>query len=213
MRVKDIMTRNVITVSSDTYVLDAERILELNGIGRLPVVDGGRLVGLVTKNDIVKASPSSTTPFNQRQLFYLMSKLTIKDIMKTNVVTVPEETTIEKSIAIAQKNKVGCLPVTNGDKLVGIMTTNDVFYKILNPLLGIGAAGQRIIIYGAGARVESDKVMKAVDEAGVTVKMAWVPHDPEKQDLILHLDTDDASPIIAKLKEIGYRAELRDFTA
>jgi len=179
----------------------------------LPVVDGGKLVGLVTKNDIMKASPSSTTPFNQRQLFYLMSKLTIKDIMKTNVVTVSEDTPIEKSIAVAQKNRVGCLTVTEGEKLVGIMTTNDVFYRILNPLLGIGAAGQRIIIYGAGARGESDKVMRMLDEAHVTVKMTWVPPDQEKQDLILHLDIDDASPIIARLHEIGYRADLRDFTA
>ena len=213
MLIKDIMTKNVITVSSDTYVLDAERIMEQHRIGRLPVVDRDKLVGLVTKNDIVKASPSSTTPYNQRQLFYLLSKLTIKDIMKTNVVTVPEDTTIEKSIAVAQKNKVGCLPVTAGDKLVGIMTTNDVFYKILNPLLGIGATGKRIIIYDAGPRTESDKVMQIVAEFGVTVKTVWIPADPERQDLILHLDTDDANPIMSRLKEIGYKVELREFKA
>jgi acetoin utilization protein AcuB len=213
MLIKDIMTKNVITVSSDTYVLDAERIMEQHRIGRLPVVDGDKLVGLVTKNDIVKASPSSTTPYNQRQLFYLMSKLIIKDIMKTSVVTVPEDTTIEKSIAVAQKNKVGCLPVTAGDKLVGIMTTNDVFYRILNPLLGIGATGKRIIVYDAGARVESDKVMQIVAEFGVTVKTVWIPADPKRQDLILHLDTDDANPVMSRLKEIGYTVELREFTA
>jgi acetoin utilization protein AcuB len=213
MLIKDIMTKNVITVSSDTYVLDAERILEQHRIGRLPVVDGDKLVGLVTKNDITKASPSSTTPYNQRQLFYLMSKLTIQDIMKTNVVTVPEDTTIEKSIAVAQKNKVGCLPVTAKDKLVGIMTTNDVFYKILNPLLGIGASGQRIIVHDGGARAESDKVMQIVAEAGVTVKTVWIPPDQERQDLVLHLDVDDASLIMARLREMGYRVELREYKA
>jgi acetoin utilization protein AcuB len=213
MLIRDIMTKNVITVSSDTYVLDAERIMEQHRIGRLPVVDGGKLVGLVTKNDTMKASPSSTTPYNQRQLFYLMSKLTIKDIMKTSVVTVPEDTTIEKSIAVAQKNRVGCLPVTAGDKLVGIMTTNDVFYKILNPLLGIGATGARIIIYDAGARTESDKVMRIVAEFEVTVKTVWTPADPEKHDLILHLDTDDANPLMRGLREAGYRVEPREFIA
>jgi acetoin utilization protein AcuB len=213
MLIRDIMVKKVITVSSDTYVLDAERILELHRIGRLPVVDGDKLVGLVTKNDILKASPSSTTPYNQRQLFYLMSKLTVKDIMKTKVITVPEDTTIEKSIAVAQKNRVGCLPVTAGDKLLGIMTTNDVFYKILNPLLGIGASGQRIIVYGAGARAKSDKVMQIVAEVGVTVKTVWIPADQERQDLILHLDADDANPIMARLREMGYRVKLREFTA
>ena len=213
MLIKDIMTRKVITVSSDTYVLDAERIMEQHRIGRLPVVDGNKLVGLVTKNDIMKASPSSTTPYNQRQLFYLMSKLTIKDIMKTNVVTVPQETTIEKSVAVAQKNKVGCLAVMAGDKLVGIMTTNDVFYKVLNPLLGIGATGKRIIVYDAGPRAESDRVMQVVSELGLKVKTVWIPADQERQDLILHLDTDDANPIMSELREIGYRVELREFTA
>jgi acetoin utilization protein AcuB len=93
------------------------------------------------------------------------------------------------------------------------MTTNDVFYKILNPLLGIGAGGKRIIIYDAGARKESDRVMQIVAEAGVTVKTVWIPPDRERQDLIVHLDTDDASPIITRLKEIGYRVELREFKA
>jgi acetoin utilization protein AcuB len=213
MLVRDIMVKDVVTVSSDTYVLDAERIMELHKIGRLPVVDKGKLVGLITKDDILKASPSSTTPYNQRQLFYLMSKLTVKDIMKTKVITVSEDTTIEKSIAVAQKNRVGCLPVTAGDKLVGIMTTNDVFYKILNPLLGIGAGGKRIIVYDAGAREESGKVMQIVAEAGVTVKTVWIPPDHDRQDLILHLDTDDANPIITRLKGTGYRVELREFTA
>jgi acetoin utilization protein AcuB len=213
MLVRDIMVKDVITVSSDTYVLDAERIMELHKISRLPVVDKGELVGLITKDDILKASPSSTTPYNQRQLFYLMSKLTVKGIMKTTVVTVSPDTTIEKSIALAQKNKVGCLPAIEGDMLVGIMTTNDVFYKILNPLLGIGATGKRIIVYDAGAREESGKVMQIVAEAGVTVKTVWIPPDKEKQNLILHLDTDDATPIMMRLKEIGYRVDVREFTA
>jgi len=66
MLVRDIMTKNVITITSDTYVLDAERIMEQKKIGRLPVVDDGRLVGIVTKNDVLKASPTSTTRTHQK---------------------------------------------------------------------------------------------------------------------------------------------------
>ena len=56
--------------------------------------------------------------------------------MKTKILKISPETPIEKAIAIAQKNKVGSLPVVEGDKVVGILTTNHVFYKILNPLFG-----------------------------------------------------------------------------
>jgi acetoin utilization protein AcuB len=213
MLVKDIMVYNVITVSSDTYVLDAERIMEFHRIGRLPVVDKGKLVGLITKDDILKASPSSTTPANQRQLFYLMSKLTVKEIMKTNVLTVSPDTTIEKSVAIAQKNKVGCLPVVEGDRVLGIISTTDVFYKVLNPLLGIGASGVRIIVCGAGTREESRKVMDVIIKAGLKLKTFWIPPDQDKFDLVLHLETDDASSIMKELRDLGYTVDLREYTA
>ncbi len=213
MLVRDIMTQNVITITSNTYVLDAERIMESHKIGRLPVVDKEKLVGIVTKDDVLKASPSSTTPYNQRQLFYLMSKLTVKEIMKTKVVTVTPETTVEKSVAIAQKNRVGCLPVVEGGKLIGILTTNDVFYKIINPLFGISETGKRITVYGAGKREELHKVLDYVAEAGIKVKTFWIPANPGKYDLVLHLDTDDISAITSKLKEMGYSVDTREFTA
>ncbi|MBA4417937.1 MAG: acetoin dehydrogenase [Syntrophus sp. (in: bacteria)] len=213
MLVRDIMTRDVITVKSDTYVLDAERIMESHKIGRLPIVDKGKLVGVVTKDDVLKASPSSTTSFNQRQLFYLMSKLTVKEIMKTTVVTVTPETTIEKAVAIAQKNRIGSLPVVKGDRVVGILTTNDIFYKVLNPLLGIGETGARIIVYNGGNRKDYDTVMDCVDREGVAVRTFWIPPHKEQKDLILHIDTDDATTLIARIKALGYKADIREFIA
>jgi len=213
MLVRDIMTRDVITVKSDTYVLDAERIMESHKIGRLPIVDKGKLVGVVTKDDVLKASPSSTTSFNQRQLFYLMSKLTVKEIMKTTVVTISPETTIEKAVAIAQKNRIGSLPVVKGDRVVGIMTTNDIFYRILNPLFGIGETGTRIIVYNGGNRKDYDTVMDCVDREGIAVKTFWIPPHKEQKDLILHIDTDDATAVITRIKAMGYKADIREFSA
>lgn len=213
MLVKDIMVYNVITIPSDTYVLDAERIMESHKIGRLPVLAKGKLVGLVTKDDLLKASPSSTTPFNQRQLFYLMSKLTVKEIMKTKVITITPDQTVEKAVALAQKNRVGCLPVVEGDKVIGIVTTNDVFYKILNPLLGIGETGKRIIVYGAGDREDHHKVIEQVIKAGLKVKTFWIPPDSHRNDLVLHLDAEDVTGLMAALKALGYEVDTREYTA
>jgi acetoin utilization protein AcuB len=211
MFVRDIMACNVVTISSDTYVLDAERTMEFHRISRLPVVDKGKLVGIVTKDDILKASPSSTAPFNQRQLFYLMSKLTVKEIMKSRVVTVLPDTTVEKAVAIAQKNRVGCLPVVDGDKVIGILTTNDVFYKILNPLFGIGEGGTRIMIAGVVKEGRIPKVMDYIHASEYRIKAFWVPPDG-KFNLVLHLDTDDVSRIIADLSRMGFVVEMREFS-
>ncbi|HBE45528.1 MAG TPA: acetoin dehydrogenase [Deltaproteobacteria bacterium] len=213
MLVKDIMVHNVITVTSDTYVLDAERIMEFHKIGRLPVVDKGRLVGLITKDDVLKASPSSTTPYNQRQLFYLVSKLTVKEIMKTKVITVTPDTTIEKAIAIAQKNRVGCLPVVEGERVVGILTTNDVFYKVVNPLFGIGERGKRITIYNVAKKEELLEIMDYIVKTGVQIKTFWAPPYPDKNELVLHLETENLDPILSRLREMGYDVDIRDFTA
>jgi len=213
MLVRDIMTTNVITITSDTYVLDAERIMDQNRIGRLPVVDDGKLVGIVTKNDVLKASPTSTTPTNQRHLFYLMSKLTVKEIMKTRILQISPDTPIEKAIAIAQKNKVGSLPVVEEDRVVGILTTNDVFYKILNPLFGIGQKGSRIVIHGAGKADKMQEILDFIRKTGLEVMTYWIPPHDDRQDLILHIDIEDATPIIEELRSKGYAVEKREFSA
>ncbi|MCX8111043.1 MAG: CBS domain-containing protein [Syntrophorhabdaceae bacterium] len=213
MLVKDIMTQNVITITGDTYVLDAEKIMDSHKIGRLPIVEDGRLVGIVTKDDVLKASPSSTTSYNQRQLFYLMSKLTVKEIMKTRVITVTPDTTVEKAVTVAQKHRVGSLPVVEGERVVGILTTNDVFYKILNPLLGIGQTGRRILIHNAGQCEGLFRVLSLIIKAGINIKTLWIPKEPDKQNLILHLDTEDASSIVLDIEKAGFKVESREFEA
>jgi len=214
MLIRDIMTYNVVTIPSDTPVLEAERLMEFHRFERLPVVDKGKLVGLVTKDTLLKASPSSATSLSRGELSYLLAKLTVKEIMQKKVVTVSADTSVEKAAAIAQGNKVGCLPVVEGEKVVGIVTTNDFFYKILNPLLGIGESGTRIVVHGAGDPGKMQKVIEAVQKLGITVKSFCSLKSPgaEGNDFVLHLGTEDLSPLIAKLKAMGLSVETRDYT-
>jgi len=206
------MTHNVVTISSDTPVLDAERVLEFHEFERLPVVDKGKLVGIVTKDDLLKASPSSATSLSRGELLYLMTKLTVKEIMKKNVITLTPDTPIERATAIAQKHRVGCMPVMEGQRVVGIATTNDVFSKIINPLFGIGESGKRIVIYGAGEVEQMQKVLDCVRKAGLTIKILWVPPKSEKSELILHLETEDVAQLISRLKEMGFTVDEGKFT-
>ena len=213
MLVRDVMTSNVITIPSDTPVLEAERILAFHKFERLPIVDKGKLVGLVTKDDLLKAEPSSATSLSRGELLYLLSKLTVKEIMKKNVVTVPPDIPVELATAIAQKNRVGCLPVVEGDRVVGILTTNDIFYKVLNPLFGIGETGKRIIVYEGGEGDKMQKVLESINKLGLKIKTFWTIKSPDadKNDLIVHLDTEDISQLISELKKVGFSVEEREF--
>lgn len=209
MFVRDIMSYNVVTISSDTYVLDAERIMEFHKVSRLPVVDKGILVGIVTKDAILRASPSSTTPYNQRQLFYLMSKLTVSEIMKPNVITIPPDTTIEKAVSIAQQNRVGSLPVIENGSIIGIITTIDVFYRVLNPLLGVGTPGHRIMIEGVIKNGTVPKIMDYMNHAGHRITSFWIPPDG-RLNLVLHLDVEDVTPVVNDLTEMGFKVFIRE---
>ncbi|OGP53494.1 MAG: hypothetical protein A2Y65_10735 [Deltaproteobacteria bacterium RBG_13_52_11] len=214
MLVRDIMTSNVITIPSDTPMFEAEKIMEFHKIERLPVVDKGKLVGLVTKDTLLKAGPSEATTFSRGELYYLLSKLMVKEIMKKDVVTVSPDTTVEQAASTAQKNRVGCLPVMEGDKVVGIVTTNDFFYKILNPLLGIGEGGKRIIVRGAGEPEGMQKVLETVRKSDIEMKSfcSLSSSGAGKNDFVLHLNTEDVAAVLKQLKELGFKVEERKHT-
>jgi acetoin utilization protein AcuB len=204
------MTYNVITAPSTLPVFEAERLLESHKFERLLVVDRGKLVGLVTKDTLLKATPSPATSLSRGELLYVLSKLTVKEIMKKNVVTVTPDTTIERATEIAQESRVGCLVAVEDERVVGILTTNDIFYKVINPLFGIGEKGKRIIVYGAGEMEQMQKVFDCIKKAGFKIKSLWQSAGTEKKDLILHMETEDVAKLISQFKKDGFSAEERN---
>ncbi len=213
MLVKDIMTTNVVTVPSNKPVLDAIKIMETHKVKRLPVVDKGKLVGMLTKNMAQRAAPTEATSLSIWEINYLMSRMMVKDIMQKNPVTVTPGITVECAVATAQKQGVGALPVVENGLVVGILTTNDFFYKILNPLLGIGEDGKRIIIYGADDPEQIISVMNVLKEQDIGIKAMHTvaSDDDDSRDLIIHLDTENIIDLIVKLKDIGLHANEREY--
>lgn len=214
MLVRDIMTTNVVTIPSNTPVLEARKIMEVHKVRRLPVVDKGRLVGMVTKNMTRRAAPSEATSLSVWEINYLMAKMTVKDIMKKDPITVSPDVTVECAAATAQEHGVGALPVIEDHVVVGVITTNDFFYKILNPLLGINEGGRRFMVYGADTPDEIIKIMEVVKAKapGVKVKALHsvaIP-DARSRDLVVHLDTEDITQVLAGVKAAGFRVDERD---
>lgn len=141
MLVKGWMTSDVITVDEETSMMKASQIMKENNIRRLPVMRKGKLVGMVTDRDIKEASPSKATTLDVHELYYLLSELKLKDIMRKNLITVGPEETVEKAAVKMLEHRISGLPVVNDKgKVVGVITQGDVF-KVLVSLTGIYRGG------------------------------------------------------------------------
>jgi acetoin utilization protein AcuB len=206
MRVRDLMTKNPITVDSETLVLDAQKIMAENNIRRLPVVDKGKLVGIVTMHDILMASPSPATSLSVYELNYLLAKMKVKEIMKKNPITVTPDTTFEEALRIGQEKKVGSFPVMENGKLVGITTESDLVRFVIR-ILGLKEEGTRITIEGLGAKLgDLKKIISIVeDHQTIILSLVTLPR-PEKKDwmIVLRLKTTHPEPIVQDFKKAGF---------
>ena len=130
--VRDWMTPDPITVTPQTTLPEIHRLLTDRQIRRLPVMKHGRLVGMVTLGDVREAEPSSATSLSIWEVNYLLTKLEVSEIMTPSPLTVQEEATIGEAASLMLSNKIGGLPVVNGEgKLVGIITESDIFRMIV----------------------------------------------------------------------------------
>jgi acetoin utilization protein AcuB len=136
--------------------------------------------------------------------------MTVKEVMTKDVVTVHPDMTVEAAIALAQSKGVGALPVMENNNLLGIATTNDFFYKILNPLLGIGEPGTRIIISGGTGAKNVQEIMEAVKKFGAKIASfhSMPPVEGKEQDLCIHVDKENVTQLIKDLASKGYSAEI-----
>jgi acetoin utilization protein AcuB len=206
MRIRDMMTKNPITVDSETLVVDAQKIMKENNIRRLPVVDKGKLLGMVTKHDLLEASPSPATSLSVHELNYLLSKMKVKEIMKKNPVTLTPDTPFEEALKIGQEKKIGSFPVVENGKLVGIATESDIV-RFLTRALGVREEGSRITIEGLGGKLNDlERIISIVNQHHtVVLSMISLPR-PEKKDwmIVLRLKTSDLDPIVRDFKKAGF---------
>jgi len=200
------MTKNPITVDSETLVIDAQKIMKENSIRRLPVVDKGKLLGIITKHDLLEASPSPATSLSVHELNYLLSKMKVKEIMKKNPVTLTPDTPFEEALKIGQDKKIGSFPVVENGKLVGIATESDIV-RFLARALGIREEGSRITIEGLGGKLtDLEKIISIVNQHNtVVLSMISLPRS-EKKDwmIVLRLKTSSPDPIVRDFKKAGF---------
>jgi acetoin utilization protein AcuB len=146
MKVSKIMTRNPVITHPDLSLTDARSLMDKEKVSHIPVLNkNNELVGLITKADLLKASPSSATSLDMYEISYLLSKLTVEKVMEKKVITVHENEVVEEAARIMADNGIGCLPVLNGSLLTGIITDTDIFHFFINAY-GARHKGIRITI-------------------------------------------------------------------
>lgn len=126
MRVEEWMQRRPVTVSPQETLRTAWRIIRENWIRHLPVVERGRLVGIITDRDLRHALPSRAVGLEMHEIPHLAEKVRIWEVMARAVVTIHREAPIEEAARLLLKYRIGALPVVKGESLVGIITKTDL---------------------------------------------------------------------------------------
>jgi len=160
------MSKPVYTISPETSLDDALSIMEKEHIRRLPVVDrDGSLVGIVTEQDLIKASPSEATLLDKWEIKSLMSTLPVEKVMTRQMITLTEDVLLEEAARIMADKKVSGLPVVRGNKVVGMLTESDIF-KIFLEMMGARQSGIRLSFLIANKPGQLAKLSHAVSEIG-----------------------------------------------
>jgi acetoin utilization protein AcuB len=129
MNVRDCMKSPVFTVTPDTLIDNAMETMREKHVRRLPVVENGKLVGLVTRKTIIEAIPSPSTALTLWGLHYQLSCMKVRDVMITDVIVVHLDDTIKEVLVISEKHRIGTFPVVDADgNLVGIITNTDLLH-------------------------------------------------------------------------------------
>ncbi len=144
MLVQNWMTRNPTTIQADTPFLEARLILKEKKIRHLPVLDRGRLIGVVTERDLKEAAPSGATTLDVYEMNYLLMKMKVRDLIKRDPITIRPTNSVEKAALLMHDHKIGCLPVVDdAGTLVGLITETDLL-GVMVEILGYKEKGTRI---------------------------------------------------------------------
>ncbi|MCD6400480.1 MAG: CBS domain-containing protein [Anaerolineales bacterium] len=210
MLVGDRMSKPVITVPPNMPITEAIEMMRREHIRRAPVIEKGKLIGIVTDIDLLNASPSPATTLSIWEMNYLISKITVGEVMTRDIFTIEEDTPIEEAARIMADNKIGGLPVIRNNRVVGIITETDIF-KIFLELLGAREHGIRIVALVPDKSGELAALTKAISQEGGNFIAfgQFAGEDPSNRELTFKVSGIDKEkligviqPYVDKIKDI-----------
>jgi CBS domain-containing protein/nucleotide-binding universal stress UspA family protein len=126
MLVREWMTTVLVTVRPDAPVAEAQHLMRHRRIRHLPVVEGGRLAGIITDRDVRTTLPSPATSLAAGEIRYLLDRLLVERVMTRSVITIGPDAPIAEAVRLVLAHRIGALPVTENTRVVGIITETDL---------------------------------------------------------------------------------------
>ena len=201
LRVRDAMTKEVVTIRPDAGVGEAWGLCRERNIRHLPVVEGEKLVGIVSDRDLRDISPPRATADQENTLGYVR----VREIMTADVVTAHPLDTIEHAARVLYEKNFNGLPVVADGELAGIITSTDLM-RTLVELTGAGEGGSWIEVEvpnepGTLAGITDEIRNRQVNIASIFLGPAG---RETYRSIVLRLETTDPSPIVETLENAGY---------
>ena len=196
MKVGEWMERNLVTIDRKTTIQEAISLMKKHSIRHLPVIEEGRLVGLVTEGDM-------------RQVFVasLIEELSIDDVMIKDPITVKVDAEIDDAARVIHYNKIGGLPVVDEDQgLLGIITVADIMAAFIE-LMGVLKSSSRIdIVLGQDPEAFEEVSRIISSNGGKIISVGMLPQSDRKKNIyFFRLEKHRIGKIVDALGEAGYR--------
>lgn len=206
MYVKNRMTKNPVCIDINSKISEVVDIMNERDLHRIPVVNGKKLVGLVTESMISKKGATKATSLSIYELNYLLSKTSVDAIMVRDVITIHEDRFLEDAALLMFKHDIGCLPVVNDDnEVVGILTSNDVLSAFLD-ILGYREKGSRVCVEVKDelGTIGSISEVFVRNNCNITHLGVYSQHNGYA-DIIIRIDTFQTDALEKDLNEQGYK--------
>ena len=192
MLVSEIMSRELVTISSDKRVSQALQLMQQRQIRHLPVMEGGRMVGWITSRDLREVLLAS-----------MMEKITVADVMIKAPISVTADTGVEEAARLAQEHKIGGMPVLEGDRLVGVITMLDLIGAFLT-LLSLLRTSSRLDLLLEDKPEAVEGAAKIIKKAGGKIlNLALGPVRGHQRSYYVRLRKADLGPIVEALEQQG----------
>jgi acetoin utilization protein AcuB len=205
--VKDSMEREIVTLSPDETAATALALCRERRIRHLPVLKGGRIVGIVSDRDLRSSTPALGDPDRAAAL----QRVLVEDVMAREVITANPDDPIEQAANTMRERKIGCLPVMQGEELVGIVTASDVMEALVY-LVGANEPGSRMEVAVPDRPGALAGAAGVFGLCGINIVSAAMgaTREPEQAGasrervVVFRVDTIDTNEAVGYLEEAGY---------